>query len=214
MACPLCNQRKGRRDCPALRATICPICCGTKRLVEIDCPGDCVHLTSAREHPAAMVRRKQEQDVAVLVPTIRHLTERQQQLFFLFLTTIERYTPEGFARLTDEDVADAVDTAAKTLETTAKGVIYDHPARTQLGQVLARQLLALIAEVRQQGTRVYDGEAAAALRAIEAGARDARTQPGSGDTAYLELVRRLLQTGRAATRKSDAARQESGLILP
>ena len=52
MSCPLCHTRKPRRACPALNQTICAVCCGTKRLIEIQCPDDCVYLTSAREHPA------------------------------------------------------------------------------------------------------------------------------------------------------------------
>jgi len=96
MACPLCHQRKARRHCPALAQTICSVCCGTKRLVEIACPADCVHLAAAREHPAAVVRRQQERDVAALMPTIRTLTERQHQLFFLFHSLIARHQPEGF----------------------------------------------------------------------------------------------------------------------
>ena len=92
VACPVCNSRKARRACPALGQTICPVCCATKRLVEINCPSDCPHLTAAREHPAAVVKRQQERDVAVLMPTIRELTERQYQLFFLFQTAIARHT--------------------------------------------------------------------------------------------------------------------------
>ena len=67
MVCPVCGQRKARRECPALRQTICTVCCATKRLVEINCPSECPHLASAREHPAAAVRRRQERDVAVLM---------------------------------------------------------------------------------------------------------------------------------------------------
>src|SRR5688500_18755376 len=126
MACPVCNQRKGRRACPALRQTICTVCCATKRLVEIDCPADCPHLTAAREHPAAIVKRQQERDVALLLPTIRELTERQQQLFFLFQTAIARHTPEGFARVNDGDVAGAAGALAATFETASRGVIYEH----------------------------------------------------------------------------------------
>src|SRR5919106_5282190 len=107
MLCGSCGRRKGRRQCPALGGTICPVCCGTKRLVEIRCPSDCGYLASAREHPAAVVRRQQERAVASLLPTIQHLTERQQQLFFLFQTVIARHKPEGFARVVDEDVAEA-----------------------------------------------------------------------------------------------------------
>jgi hypothetical protein len=42
--CRHCGQRKGKRTCPALVGPICSRCCGQHRLVEIDCPSDCVHL--------------------------------------------------------------------------------------------------------------------------------------------------------------------------
>src|SRR5690242_3354819 len=117
MLCPECGQRKGRRNCPALGETICPTCCATKRLTEINCPDDCPHLAASREHPAAVVRRQQEQDVAALAPAIRHLTERQHQLFFLFHTVVARFKPDGFARVVDTDVAEAAASFASTLET-------------------------------------------------------------------------------------------------
>src|ERR1051325_10138014 len=136
MSCPLCRSRKEKRFCPALNQTICPVCCGTKRLTEIQCVETCTYLASAREHPAAVVKRQQEHDVALLLPTLQGLTERQYQLFFLFQSLIARHTPEGFARLVDDDVADAASAVAATLETADRGVIYDHPAQSLLAQRL------------------------------------------------------------------------------
>src|SRR4051794_27490290 len=107
MACPLCERRKARRDCPALGRSICSVCCGTKRLVEINCPDSCPHLSAARAHPPAAVRRQTESDLSILLPTIRSLTERQHQLFFLFQSAISSHRPDGFARLRDADVAEA-----------------------------------------------------------------------------------------------------------
>jgi hypothetical protein len=95
MLCPRCGQRKARRNCPALGQTICSICCGTKRLVEIECTADCAHLTTSRDHPAAAVRRQQEHDLATLLPTIRHLTERQHQVFYLFQALSRAARPRG-----------------------------------------------------------------------------------------------------------------------
>jgi hypothetical protein len=189
--------RKPRRACPALNQTICAVCCGTKRLVEIQCPDDCVYLTSAREHPAAVVKRQQEHDVSVLLPTLQGLTERQYQLFFLFQSLIARHTPEGFARLVDDDVADAAGSVAATLETAARGVIYEHAAQSRPAQRLAGEMTAMLAEMRQQGAKVYDREAAVVLRAIEKGARETRRlEPG--DASYLTLMGRLLQRHRVA----------------
>ena len=212
MTCPECGQRKARRACPALGKTICPVCCGTKRLTEIACPPGCVYLASAREHPAAVIKRQQERDVALLLPTIRNLTERQYELFFVFQTLIARHKPEGFARLLDEDVADAAASVAATLETAARGVIYEHTATSAVAQRLAGELKTMLADMRQQGVKVYDGETAIVLRAIEQGARDAR-KSGTSDTTYLALMGRLLQNVRAPE-TDQAEPKASSLILP
>jgi len=211
MSCPLCRSRKERRACPALGQTICPVCCGTKRLTEIACPDDCVYLTSAREHPAAVIKKQQEHDVAILMPTLQGLTERQYQLFFLFQTAVARHAPEGFTRLVDDDVAEAAAAVAATLETAARGVIYDHAAQSLPAQRLAADLKTMLAEMRQQGAAVYDREAAIALRAIEKGAREiGKLEPGG--TSYLTLMARLLQRNRATT--PAPAPEPRSLIIP
>lgn len=214
MTCPSCGQRKGRRSCPALGQTICTVCCATKRLVEIDCPDDCPHLTSAREHPAAQVKRQQERDVAVLFPSIRKLTERQHQLFFLFHSAIARHTPEAFSRIVDDDVAQAAGSVASTLETAARGIVYEHNPSSLPAQRLATELTALLGQIRAQGGTVSDAEAAIALRAVEQGARDVKKLDG-GETAYIALVARLLQVRRAQSAAAkEPEKKPSPLILP
>jgi hypothetical protein len=170
-----------------------------------------VYLNSAREHPAAAVKRQQEHDVAILLPTLHGLSERQHQLFFLVQSLIARHTPEGFTRLVDDDVAEAAASVAATLETAARGVIYDHAAQSLPAQRLATEMKTMFAEMRQQGAKVYDREAAMVLRAIEKGARETRkTEPG--DTPYLTLMARLLQRNRAGA--PSAQPQSSSLIIP
>ncbi len=195
MACSLCQTRKGKRHCPALGRSICPVCCGTKRLVEINCPSDCTYLASAREHPAAVVRRQQEADVASLLPTMAGLTERQHQLFFLFQSVIAKSRPDGLLRLRDSDVSEACAACAATIETEARGVLYEHVPASVPAQKLAGELRALLAQVKEHGATVYDREAAIALRAIEKGAR-ALSRPDArpdDDSAYLTMMGRLLQ---------------------
>jgi hypothetical protein len=169
-----------------------------------------VYLASSREHPAAVVKRQQERDVAILLPTIRHLTERQYQLFFLFQSTIARHTPDGLARLLDADVAEASAAVAATLETASRGVIYEHAAQTLPAQKLANELKATLEEIRKHGARVFDHEAAVTLRAIEQGAHAAAAD--ASGTAYLALMQRLLQAG--AEPASKPAAQTPSLILP
>ncbi len=168
-----------------------------------------MYLTTAREHPAAVVRRQQEHDVAILLPTIQGLTERQYQLFFLFQTLISRHTPGEFSRLVDDDVAEAAASVASTLETAARGVIYEHAAQSLPAQRLAAEMKTMLAEMRQQGATVYDREAAIVLRAIERGARDTR-KAEPGDASYLVLMARLLQRSRSTAQPAPA----SSLIIP
>lgn len=183
--------------------------------MEIDCPDDCPHLAAAREHPAAPVKRQQEQDLAVVLPSIRHLTERQRQLYLLLYSAVVQHRPQGLARLLDEDVEQAAAAVAATLETAAKGVIYQHTASSLPAQRLAAEMTALLEQTRARGARVSDTEAAIALRAIEQGARDARKAPGGTDTSYISLMARLLQVrpGRGSG-QSEPAKPESPLIVP
>ena len=213
MLCPVCGHRKGRRDCPALARTICPVCCGTKRLVEIQCPSDCGYLTSAREHPAAVVRRQQARDVARVLPTIRHLTERHHQLFFLFHALIARHRPQGFARVVDSDVAQAAAALAATFETASRGVIYEHTAQSPVADALMAEVRTMLAQMREQGAKVYDGEVTIVLRAIEQGARTTRL-PGEGEAVYVELMGRLLQVQRQADPAPAGAKPAGALIIP
>jgi hypothetical protein len=180
--------------------------------VEIACPSDCGYLSSARAHPAAVVKRQQELDVAIVMPALRPLTERQHQLFFLFHALIARHSPEGLSRLIDADVAEAAAAVAATLETSVRGVIYEHVPPSLPAQRLAGELRAMLTEMREAGATVYDREAAIVLRAIERGARE----PGAHPTAYLEVMGRLLQVSLAATPgAADAGKTPvSSLIIP
>jgi hypothetical protein len=153
--------------------------------------------------------------VSVLLPSIRHLNERQHQLFFLFHTAIARHTPHGFARLVDEDIEQATGAVAATLETAARGVIYEHNAASLPGQRLATELTSLLAQIRSQGGTVSDAEAAIALRAIEQGARDAKKTGDGTATSYASLIGRLLRVRRAQGQgPKEAAKAASPLIVP
>jgi hypothetical protein len=216
--CPVCSRKKARRFCPARREDICATCCGTKRLVEINCPSDCPYLQSAERHPAAAVKRQQEHDFSALAATIDHLSEGQLQLFLLVQSLIARFTPTGFAPLVDADVADAAASLAATYETASRGVLYEHQATSTVAESLRRELRTLLAEVGKDGGSRFEREAAEVLRAIERGARhEAPTLAVSGgEKAYLELLGRLLPERFSSTVEGQPAgsHQRSGLIVP
>jgi hypothetical protein len=219
MTCPLCGQRKARRACPGVGQQICAVCCGTKRLVEIRCPETCVYLASARQHPPAVVQRQQQRDAAALAAALGALTERQQQLVFLLLGVVGRQHGDPLRRVLDEDVAEAAGAMAGTYETAARGVIYEHPAQSLPAQRLMTEWKALLEDLSQHSSpRLVEREAPAAFRSIEQGARQARQLLGDSETAYLDLVGRLLAPVSGGTPpepgRPEAEERPSGLILP
>jgi hypothetical protein len=153
--CPLCGTRRARRGCPALGQQICAVCCGTKRLVQIQCPTDCAWLASAREHPPAVIVRQQQRDVGLLVQFMRDFNERQSQIFFLVVTFLVRYEPPELQRVIDGDVAEGLAALASTFETASRGVIYEHrPASLQAERLIAA-LKPVLAEAGRAMPRWY-----------------------------------------------------------
>jgi hypothetical protein len=211
MTCPLCRSRKAKRACPGVGQDICPVCCGTKRIVEIACPPSCIYLTTAQRHPAAVVKRQQEQDLAVLLTALGRLSEPQLQIFFVIHTYLARFTPEG-AALSDADVADAVGALATSYETASRGVLYEQQSPSPVAEAVRRELKTflgkLAADSGASGSR-FEREVAVVLRGIERGARHAAPGIGSGPVAYLALVARILHE-----RPPDLQHAGSRIILP
>ena len=48
--CASCGERKGNRFCQGLNASICSLCCGTKREKEILCEGACEYLKKGKDY--------------------------------------------------------------------------------------------------------------------------------------------------------------------
>ena len=193
VTCRLCNKRPVKRACPALREQICAVCCATKRLVEITCTEDCRYLESSQRHPAAVVKRQIDADVTVLMATIGRLSEQQLQLFFLLQSMVLSYQPEGLARLTDADVALAAGALASSLETSSKGVIFEESTRSMVAEGLRRALKPVIDELSKEGGSRAEREVAFVLRGMERGALHQGDFIPSGDSSYLDLVRRVFQ---------------------
>lgn len=193
MTCPVCRQRKPRRACPALGQQICTVCCGTKRLVEINCPSDCVYLEAAERHPAAVVKRRQEHDIGLLMTALGRLSHGQLQLFFVLQAFVTRFTPSGLVKLVDADVAEAASALASTLETAESGVVYEHLCASPVAEELRRALRGFLADVGKGGGSRFEREAAAVLRGVERGARHDVPGLQGGESTYLALVRRVLQ---------------------
>lgn len=189
--CPLCGSGKARRACPALGKQICPVCCGSKRGMEIACPADCGYLTSAQAHPPAVVVRRHERDVARITPLVQDLNRVQGELFLLFGALITSHPQEAFQTLLDEDVAAAAGALAATLDTASRGVIYEHRPAT----LPAERLLATFKDLLDKagkGAALVERHAVLVLRRLEEGATASADGEPTNSRAFIELLGRVL----------------------
>jgi hypothetical protein len=209
--CPLCQQRRGRRACPALKQQICAVCCGTKRLVEIRCPPDCPYLVTAREHPPAAVVRQQRHDLGFLAEFMRDLNARQSQLFFLIATLIAHYKSPDLESIVDDDVAQAAGTLAATFETAARGVIYEHRTASIPAGRLVTALKAALGEAAGSAGSPFERDAAVILRRIEQAARRMNEAGAANSRAFIGLLDRVVQKPDEAPQES---KDEPRLIVP
>jgi hypothetical protein len=207
--CPLCGSRKARRACPALGRDICPVCCGTRRIVQIACPPECGWLRESERHPPAVVQRRQERDLAFIYSALGSVTEKQAGLLLYFQALVKRHAIVAMPQPVDSDVAQAAAAAASTLETAAKGIVYEHRAASGPAQRLADDMKRGLEELARSEGPVADRDSAAALRAMEKLALGAAAALGDGERSYLLMIDRVMKP----TAK-DEPEPQSRLIVP
>ena len=209
MSCPLCRERKGKRHCPAKAARICSACCGSKRLVEIDCPRDCAFLTGA--HAGAWDGRETERarDQRRLAPSLEGLSDAQAQLLLLAVVGLDRLRSER-RELEDRLVQQAVAALRKTVETRGHGILYDHAAEDLRAQSLLHELRGLFESKDAEGRPVSpdDGDLLATLRALE-GLLE-RTLREGGRADFLDMASRIASD----LRRESQTRSQRLIVAP
>ena len=213
----MCETRRVKRSCPALGRQICPVCCGTKRLTEIQCPADCVYLAAAREHPAAAIVRQQRHDVGFVMQFVRDFNERQSQVFVLISTFLVRTAADAAAlqSILDEDVADALRSLASTFETSVRGVIYEHRPASLAAQRVVAGLTPILAEAGKSGGTAFERDAAVVMRRMEQAVTDLHDAATVVDrSAFLERLARIFSKAAQDEAASAAASDAPRLIVP
>jgi hypothetical protein len=167
------------------------------------------------------VQRQHELDVALMLPAMAGFTDRQSRFFFLFQSILVRHVADPLRPLQDPDIAEASAAAAATLETAARGVIYEQTPASVTAQELSAAFRRAFDEVADQltGPRTpLERDAARALRGLEEAARRVGPLVGDPRTGLLGLVRRVLgpQAGQAPARPGSEPPGEGangGLLL-
>jgi len=151
MKCILCDTRKGKRYCPAKNTQICAQCCGEKRVIEVNCPADCVYLTSGQAYHTAkktIARLRNEEDPLRRKRLYKTLIEFGDLLSQLEATVVSYSI--GLRSLKDRHVLEAFGMLKETYITEKKGVIYERSSADPLVQSLFQALRKFLEETKSE----------------------------------------------------------------
>jgi hypothetical protein len=137
MPCPVCNQRKGKRFCPAKAAKICTTCCATEREVTIDCPFDCPHLKEGRAREYK--NRLEQDDFPYKEIRIGETFLRDHEALLLFCGRTVLIASLENPKIIDRDAREALDALIKTYKTLGSGIYYEtRPDSAYAGEIMRR----------------------------------------------------------------------------
>lgn len=211
--CPLCRTRKAKRFCPAKRVHICPVCCGTKREVEIDCTPDCVYLHSGREYEQSL-KAKQGTRVALTERLwSRSFQARNFKTLMGLWSTIDQARFE-YPTLVDTDAREVLDRLVRTYQTLAGGIYYDHVPDTSTQKILYGSLKSFLEQQQKPEDLSVSAPKTSDLLdclqlSVEMAALTDQSRPRS--RAFLDRLREIVAE---ATQKTSPADSQPRIVLP
>jgi hypothetical protein len=167
-----------------------------------------------------MVRKQQDQDLAVLTPALAGLSESRQQLFLFTVTLVDRFRGDGLDAASDADAASAAAALAGTYETAAKGLIYEQRPDSIPARRIADGIKGMYDQFGRGRPSGFAADAAAVLRQVEDRVRAVQRATPRDARAFLDLAGRMakrLGSGpEGAPAEGDAAAAGGGpsIIVP
>lgn len=154
MKCILCRKRKAKRYCPAKKSEICPVCCGEKRGVEIDCPLDCEYFVEGQKHRQQKVTMKRiRREGAETYVKKAGLYRKDPGLF----AVIEKEISAVFRQkksLRDSDLVTALEQVQKTMETEINGIYYEHTGENLFANEISSSVLRSVKNYLRNGSNI------------------------------------------------------------
>lgn len=148
MKCILCDKRKPKRYCPAKRTSICSVCCGEKRGVEINCPLDCqYYVEGQKQHQQKMMQQRIKKEGAKSYVQKAELYKHNPELF----ANLEKGFVAIFRSdktLTNKDLVSGLSLAHQTLETEKKGIIFQHQSGNQYADEISNHVLNIVSQFK------------------------------------------------------------------
>jgi len=152
--CPLCSERPAKRFCPAKETRICSICCGSRREVDIDCPGSCYHLRAGRVYESD--RRNPDPQLESAVQKFdKTFTHRHTPVLnAVSLAICEERAASHW--LLDTDVIEVLKDLTRTMTTLSSGIYYESLPESIVQVSLFHRLKQLFDGFMQPQTRTLE----------------------------------------------------------
>ena len=152
MTCPICNQRKAKRFCPARGENICAICCGTEREVSLDCPSDCSYLVASRKYDESRLQIDWSKVPFADVSIPFSFAQDHTPLLMALIVCICEYARDH-RQVVDTDAIAALQALAETYRTLSSGLYYEKPPDYIYRRELYSELKATLAAFKEKETR-------------------------------------------------------------
>jgi len=147
--CPLCSDRSAKRYCPAKETSICAVCCGTKREVEIDCPSSCPHLKTGRTYESEKQVVPKDTFSRAAAFDERFIERNTPVLNVLTQAIVDERSQSPW--LVDLDVVEVYKALTATLKTLSSGIYYETLPEGPVRLSLFRRLKGTIDELMAPG---------------------------------------------------------------
>jgi hypothetical protein len=147
-ACQLCETRKPRRYCLAVRGEICTHCCGQDRENTVDCPFECEFLIEARKHDKLVPVQEKDYPSPDIDLSDSFMYDMEPVIQFILAKTLEAAldTPGSV----DSDIREAFDAMVRTYRTMQSGLIYETRPANPYADSIQQRIRASIEEFKQR----------------------------------------------------------------
>ena len=193
MVCKICEIRRAKRSCPAVRGEICSLCCGREREMTHDCPLDCEYLQEARKHERLVEVKPDEfpnQDIRVTETFLR-----DQEILLVAMGSAVLLAGLETPGAVDADIREALAAVIRTYRTLESGLYYETRPDNPVAAELCRRIQESAAEFRRveteklQMTRTRDADVLGVLTFLERLGID-RNNGRKRGRVYLDFLRR------------------------
>jgi hypothetical protein len=176
--CRSCEERKGKRFCPGLNASICSVCCGTKREKEILCLEACEYLKKGKDYQLNReIAQKINSDLQAETADVFEMDE-----VAAFVIPLERFFVVQFYQ--DKEASDDyINEALTKIYVFQKGIIPGLEGESKSEELIFKKF----DEINKRFSNLSDGLKARAILRIIKSIRSSSSGV-LGNRNYLEMI--------------------------